>query len=83
MYMYMSKFVHVMALLLPLIYNYLYAHLVREKKKKKKKKQKKKKQTCSALAYLTNKVKNLFLLLCPGFLSDRVCPLGIYIENCK
>ena len=33
--MHMSKFVHVMALLLPLIYNYLYAPLVREKKKKK------------------------------------------------
>ena len=35
--MYMSKFVHVMALLLPLIYNYLYSHLVREKKTKQKK----------------------------------------------
>ena len=57
--------------LLPLIYNYLYANLVREKR------------TCSALAYLTNKVKNLFLLFCPFFLSDRVCSLGIYVENCK
>ena len=77
MYMYMSKFVHVMALLLPLIYNYLYAHLVRREKNNNKK------TTCSALAYLTNKVKNLCLLLCPGFLSDRVCSLGIYLENCK
>ena len=72
MYMYMSKFVHVMDLLLTLIYNYLYAHLVR-------------KITCTALAYLTNKVRNLFLLLCPGLFCQTWFALSIYtyVENCK
>ena len=43
-----------------------------------------KKQTCSALGYLTDKVKNIFFyLFVQVFFSDRVCSLGVYVENCK
>ena len=35
----------------------------------------------SVLTCLTNKVRNLFLLLCPGFFSDRFCSLGVGEEE--